>query len=205
MLQRIALHCNTLHYAATHCTTLPRIALHCDALHYTATHCTTLQHIALHCNALHYAATHCTTLQRIALHCNTLHYTIRHHSRLSPSVPCLWITCNEFVRDQKSVAVRCSWGRGIIRDLNSSSHLHIRVLKGFFSVLQCVAVCCRELQCVVVCCSVMQYIAVRCSWGRGINRNLNSSSHLSILVLKGFFSLLQLLFSLLQLGLNQPP
>ena len=37
------------------------------------------------------------------------------------------------------------------------------MLQCFFSVLQCVAVCCSALQCVAVCCSVLQCVAVHCS------------------------------------------
>ena len=33
----------------------------------------------------------------------------------------------------------------------------------YFSVLQCVAVCCSVLQCVAACCSVLQCVAVYCS------------------------------------------
>jgi len=42
------------------------------------------------------------------------------------------------------------------------SVLHYNTLV-FYSVLQCVAVCCSVLQCVAVCCSVLQCVAVYAS------------------------------------------
>ena len=50
--------------------------------------------------------------------------------------------------------MRCS-----VLGVRKSSLLHV----AFYSVLQCVAVCCSALQCVAVRCSALQCVAVRCS------------------------------------------
>jgi len=95
MLQRNAIHCNTLQDAATCCNMIQHtlyvwglplgkvlrsndtdiLTPHCNELQRTATHCKTLQNNATHCNTLQCTSTHCNPAQHNAIHCNKKHHT----------------------------------------------------------------------------------------------------------------------------------
>ena len=88
-----------------------------------------LQHTATHCNTLQHTATHCNTLQHTATHCNTLQ-----HTACPTRCVCLsHVTCE------------C-----VLSLIHVWHHLYVAV---YYSVLQCVTVCCSVLQCVVVYCT----------------------------------------------------
>jgi len=83
--QKSIIHCNTLQYTATLCSTLQHTA-HCNiagvicnvrpakdnrALQQIAADCSRLQHTAAHCSTLQHTAAFCSTLQHTAAHCST--------------------------------------------------------------------------------------------------------------------------------------
>ena len=149
ILQHTATHCNSLQHTTTRCNTLQHDAtrLWCVASQHSATLCNISQHTATHCNSLQHTATHCNMLQHTATRCIAMqrNYDVLHACRDASYRCCIVTACWNMLL---CVAVS---GSVLQPQMRQGTHIrvatHRRCVASRCSVLQCVAVCCRE------CCS----------------------------------------------------
>ena len=115
-----------------------------------------LQCVAVCCSKLQCVAVICSVLQCIAVWCSVL---------LCVAALCNVLQCVAvYGRVLLCVAV-CSWLKSKLRvqltEHGGNKKTYVYILN-VFSVLLCVAVCCRVLPCVAVCCRVLPCVAVCC-------------------------------------------
>jgi len=134
-LQCVAVYCNAYHVIRFVERVMQCVAVCCSVLQCVAVCCIVLQCVAMCCNVLQCVAVCCSVLQCASCNQTSSNLADQHaHPWVGVAMCCRVLQCFTV------------W---------STSR--------FYSMLQCVAVCCSVLQCVAVYCSVLQYVAMCCS------------------------------------------